>query len=75
MTLIEIKQAVEAGRTVHWASTGYVVIKDSIGQWLIRCLFNGSCIGLTWRDGVTLNGRESDFFINENPEQHEEDDK
>ena len=65
MTLIEIKQAVEAGRTVHWASTGYVVIKDSIGQWLIRCTYNGSCIGLTWRDGVTMNGRPEEFFIKE----------
>jgi hypothetical protein len=65
MKLNEIKEAVEAGKTVHWASPLYVVIKDGIGQWLIKCLGNGSCIGLTWRDGVTMNGREDQFFVAE----------
>jgi hypothetical protein len=63
MNLEEIKQAVEAGHTVHWASEGYVVIRDEIGQWLIRCLPNGHCIGLTRRDGVTMNGKPEDFFV------------
>ena len=62
MNLDEIKSAVEAGRTVHWASRMYVVVKDHIGQWLIRCTSNGNCIGLTWCDGVTLNGRPDEFF-------------
>ena len=35
MTLEQIKAAVEAGKTVHWANTGYEVIKDNIGQWFI----------------------------------------
>lgn len=69
MTLNEIKEAVEAGKTVHWASANYVVIKDRIGQWLIKCVSNNSCIGLTWRDGVTMNGRPEEFFIHENPMQ------
>lgn len=64
MTLNEIKQAVEAGKSVHWSNTGYQVIKDNIGQWLIVCA-NGHAIGLTWADEVTLNGKEEDFFIAE----------
>lgn len=63
MTLQEIKAAVEAGKTVHWANTGYVVTKDSLGQWFIKCVWNDNCIGLTWRDGVTMNGKPEDFFI------------
>jgi hypothetical protein len=65
MTLDEIKAAVERGETVHWANTGYRVIKDSIGQWLIICDHNQSCIGLTWMDGVTMNGKPEDFFVKE----------
>ena len=65
MTLEEIKQAIEDGKKVYWASEAYDVIKDSIGQYLISCNINGHCIGLTWRDGVTLNGKEEEFFIGE----------
>lgn len=60
--LSEIKAAVEAGKTVHWQSPAYSVIKDSLGQWLIRCSINDYCIGLTWRDGVTLNGEPEHFY-------------
>lgn len=59
----EIKEAVEAGKRVFWKSENYEVIKDKIGQWLILCHSNGSCIGLTHRDEITLNGEEEDFFI------------
>ena len=62
MTLEQITQAVQAGRVVHWASPLYRVIFDRLGQFLILCDANGNCIGLTHRDGVTLNGRESQFF-------------
>lgn len=62
MNLDEIKAAVDAGQTVHWANRSYRVVKDSIGQWLIKC-DNGYCIGLTWRDGVTVNGKPEDFFV------------
>ena len=48
MTLEDIKAAVDAGQTVHWANTGYVVHKDRLGQYLITYLPNGSCI--VWRD-------------------------
>lgn len=63
MTLQEIKTAVMNGKTVHWANTSYVVICDKHNQWLIHCPSNGYTIGLTWEDGVTMNGKESDFFI------------
>lgn len=61
MTLEEIKAAIAAGRTVHWASTAYVVELAPVG-YVIRCTANDNLIGLTWRDGVTLNGREEEFF-------------
>ena len=63
MTLEDIKAAVDAGQTVHWANTGYVVHKDRLGQYLITYLPNGSCIGLTDRGGHGLNGKEAEFFI------------
>ena len=63
MTLEDIKAAVDAGQTVHWANTGYVVHKDRLGQYLISFLPNGSCIGLTDREGQRLNGKEAEFFI------------
>jgi hypothetical protein len=63
MTRDEIKAAVDAGQTVHWANTGYVVHKDRLGQYLITYLPNGSCIGLTDREGHRLNGKEAEFFI------------
>ncbi|WP_194098520.1 hypothetical protein [Marivivens aquimaris] len=63
MTLDEIKAAVDAGQTVHWANTGYVVHKDRLGQYLISFLPNGSCIGLTDRGRHRLNGKEAEFFI------------
>jgi len=63
MTIDEIKAAVDAGQTVHWASNGYVVHKDRLGQYLITYVPNGSCIGLTDRAGHQLNGKEAEFFI------------
>lgn len=65
MTLQEIKQAIEQGKTVNWSSNYYEVIKvikDKNNEYLIRCKGNGHCIGLTWRDGVTMNGNEIEFY-------------
>ena len=62
MTLEQIKQAIEDGKKVYWASKSYEVIKDSVPQYLIHCIPNNHYIGLTWRDGVTLNGKEEEFF-------------
>lgn len=64
MTLQEIKTAVDAGKTVHWASKGYTIIKDKHNQYMIKHT-NGHCIGLTWQDGITMNGNPEQFFIAE----------
>jgi hypothetical protein len=64
MTLAEILRAVDEGLPVHWQGPGYLVERSANGgPCVIRCLSTGHCIGLTWVDGVTLNGREEDFFI------------
>lgn len=62
MTLNEIKTAVAAGKTVHWSNDYYTVICDKHNQWMIKGA-NGHCIGLTWADEVTMNGKEEDFYI------------
>jgi hypothetical protein len=63
VTLAEIKAAVDAGKTVHWANTSYTVVKDHLGRYLIVCSTNDDSIGLTWQDGTTLNGAEDQFFL------------
>ncbi len=63
MTLEEIKAAIDAGQTVHWANTGYRVHKDRLGQYLITFEPNGSTIGLTGMSEQRLNGEEAEFFI------------
>lgn len=72
MTLQEIKDAVEAGKTVHWATKAYTVLKDNLRdgthQWLIAYNHgkrDANYIGLTWTDNVTVNGRPEQFFIGE----------
>jgi len=67
MNAQQIKEAVDRGKTVHWSNESYVVIKDGLGRYLIMCTLNDNCIGLTWQDGVTLNGKESEFYIKESP--------
>lgn len=73
MTLNEIATAVDAGRTVHWQNSSYTVRKgpshpDNPGNACNPALrytidhTSGQSIGLTWRDGVTLNGKACDFF-------------
>lgn len=62
MTAQEIKQAVDNGKTVYYQSGSYKVIK-SRDEYLIKC--GSHCIGLTWADGITLNGLEKDFFCRE----------
>jgi hypothetical protein len=61
MTVQQIKDAVLQGNKVLWKSPSYEVIRDSKDQWLIACS-NGHSIGLTWADGITLNGNEQDFY-------------
>lgn len=71
MNLTEIKQAVREGRTVHWASTGYVVklsVKNDVEYWSIVCLWNNSSTSLTGADETKLEGKEEDFFISDDKE-------
>ena len=63
MTLDEIKLAIATGNRVFWATHNYEIIHDSIGQWMIWSRFNDHYIGLTWTDGVTVNGEPEQFFI------------
>ena len=65
MTLKEIKAAIAEDKRVYWSTDLYEVILDHIGQYLIVCKSNGNTIGLTWMDGITMNGEEKDFFIKE----------
>jgi len=62
MTLSEIKTAINNGKRVYWHHEGYPVIKDGLGQYLIVCLNNQSCWGLTLQDDTTMNEKEDDFF-------------
>ena len=49
----EIKQAVDAGKTVCWSSRTYEVIKNSANnEYLIKCTINGHCIGLDYDNGT-----------------------
>lgn len=63
MNLVEIQTAVDAGKVVHWSNEGYVVRKDTLGQYLIVFEPGGSAIGLTDRSGGRLNGHEEEFFL------------
>lgn len=63
MTTQEIKKAVNEGQIVHYCSHAYRVVKAPIGYVIEHT--SGNTIGLTWRDGITLNGNETDFFIGE----------
>ena len=68
MTLEEIKAAVLAGNLVHWANSLYEVrYAPKIDKFQIVCVDNTywdhSIIGLTHKDGVTLNGKEDEFYI------------
>lgn len=67
MTLDEIKKAAGLGLRVHWASPAYEVRRDSLGQWHIVCTHNGYTVGLTHRDGQTMNGAPEEFFIGGQP--------
>lgn len=67
MTVTEIKNAVMNGKTVYRCNPDYIVICDKHGQWLIKCQSNGYCIGLTWTDEITLNDKEENFYISDEP--------
>lgn len=64
MDLAQIKKAVDSGKIVHWSNKGYKVVKDKRGNYDIVHT-NGNTIGLTHKDGKTLNGEPKEFFLNE----------
>ena len=63
MKLDDIKNAVDAGKKVYWKNLAYQVLPHAHWEYVIVCENTRSCIGLTWSDGVTLNGKEEDFYI------------
>lgn len=78
MTLQEIKDAVNNGKTVCWVHEGYrvrkgieiiyhrendIVSKSEKEWWNVVCIGNSHTIGLTHRDEITMNGTEEQFFI------------
>ena len=69
MTLNQIKEAVDSGKRVCWSNRSYEIVHDSVDQWLICYVATDYCIGLTHSDGVTMNGREDQFFIDDDVEQ------
>ena len=62
LSLGDIESAIFNGYTVHWKNKNYRVIKDKIGQYLIKCLSNNYCVGLTRSDG-TLIEDPKDFYL------------
>ena len=65
MTLKHIKKALDLNIKVYFGNNGYEVIKDQRNQYLITHKASSNTIGLTHKDGITLNGKESKFFIYE----------
>jgi len=61
-TIAEIKALVDNGYTIYVGNENYFVIKDKIGQYLIKCAANGHLIGLH-SNSNKLNG-ESFYYIN-----------
>jgi len=60
----QIKTAVLNGKKVFSDNNLYrVIFSEKTQEWLIVCTENGYTIGLTHRDGVTLNGNPEGFFI------------
>ena len=62
LSLSDIETAIYNGFTVYWKNSNYQVIKDKIGQYLIKCSSNSHCVGLTKADG-TLRDDPKDFFL------------
>lgn len=65
MDLNDIKQAIAAGNRVYWSNRNYRVIFYPPTTYNI--VYNEGVpgehsIGLTWQDGVTMNGKPEEFF-------------
>lgn len=62
MNAKQIKQAINNGKRVFWHHAGYEVIKDNIGQYLIKCHINGHYSGLTDKEGKLMED-PNHFYI------------
>jgi hypothetical protein len=60
MNLKQIKKAVDAGKVVRWVNESYTIEKDDLNYIIVR---GESFIGLTQKDGKTMNGKEEQFYI------------
>lgn len=69
-SLDEIQKAVENGTTVYCRSHAYRVIKDKIGQWLVKYQGNGSCWHLTNMKGEFLDKPENFYSFNDSTLEH-----
>ncbi len=69
LTAQDIRDAVDAGKRVTWANDRDEVVRSAKGRtpadYYIKDIYGGSVIGLTWSDGVTLNGTPEQFTIHE----------
>ena len=71
MKLERIKSAVNAGLQVYWTHPGYTVQADlgaASGFSIVWALGSPTenRIGLTWSDGIRLNGDPDDFYVDYN---------
>ena len=62
MNLQQLKDAVNAGLTVHCANEGYEVIHDTLDQWLVVFTSNGYTTGLETKSGQLVED-PTKFFI------------
>ena len=64
MNLQQIKNELAKGNRVFWSNKNYEVIQSKYTQeYLVKCHLNDSFHGLTWRDGVTMNGEPHEFYM------------
>lgn len=59
LTQNEIEHMINSGRKVYWKNKSYVVIKDKLGQFLIKHE-SGDCVGL---ESEFAYNHESDSFL------------
>jgi len=62
LSLSDIETAIYNGYRVHWKNDNYLVLKDRVGQYLIKCLSNSHCVGLTRTDGSLVEDPK-DFYL------------
>jgi hypothetical protein len=63
MKLSEIHRSIGEGLKVHWQNYDYEVVRaKNTDKYYIKSLSTGHCISLTWGDGITINGKEEEFF-------------